>query len=187
MNGNENSKCRTLSIIISLTKTVAITGPESTGKSILAQQLADHYRTVWVPEYAREYLEKLNRPYEEEDILNIARGQLAAEIGRKPQGKSILFCDTDAIVTKIWSVVKYGRCHAEILRMIDEHPYDLYLLCDIDLPWTYDPLREHPHYRKELFGLYFRELTERKLPFRVISGFGELRLKHALEAITGYF
>ena len=111
---------------------IAITGPESTGKSKLAQNLAGHYHTVFVPEYAREYIDNLNRPYNQEDILEIARARQDGRRGGK-EGKRILFCDTELIVTKIWSEVKYGICDPWILGEIESRKYDLYLLCYIDI------------------------------------------------------
>jgi len=98
-----------------------------------------------------------------------------------------LFCDTELIVTKIWSEVRFKRCDPWIIRTIREHPYDLFLLCNIDLPWEYDPLREHPEMRGKLFDLYYKELSSGKLPFFVISGSGENRVKHAMDIIDGFF
>ncbi len=167
-----------------MTRRVAITGPESTGKSELAEKLARHYHTVWVPEYAREYLDKLRRPYVYEDIVEIAKGQMKLEEEATSRANEILFCDTDLIVTKIWSEFKYGTCDPWILEQVSLHRYDLYLLCDIDLPWINDPLREHPGRRKELFDLYFEELRGRRFPFEVISGIGEDRTKNAILAIN---
>jgi len=166
-----------------MTRKIAITGPESTGKSILAEQLAAHYQTAWVPEYARKYLEQLGRPYEEADILLIAKGQLSDETSKLDLAGNFLFCDTELLVTKIWSEVKYGRCDPWILEMIGLNPYDLYLLCDIDLPWEYDPLREHPGRRQFLFDLYHNELESRNFPFAVVRGTGRARLEYAIAII----
>ena len=170
-----------------MVKRIAITGPESTGKSELAEKLARHYDTVWVPEYAREYLEKLVRPYDYDDIAEIARGQLRNEEQVALSANRILFCDTDMIVTKIWSEFKYGRCDHWILDQVANHHYDIYLLCDIDLPWADDPLREHPGKRKELFEQYFQELQKRDFPFVVISGVGDDRTNNAILAIERTF
>jgi NadR type nicotinamide-nucleotide adenylyltransferase len=167
-------------------RTIAITGPESTGKSMLAGQLAAHYHTTWVPEFAREYLEKLDRPYEEKDILLIAKGQLEQESIRVKNADRYLFCDTELLVTKIWSDVKYKRCNPWILQNIENHRYDLFLLCDIDLPWQFDPLREHPDRRQFLFDLYINELKNRKFPFAVVHGTGPERLSCALEIIENF-
>ena len=167
-------------------RTIAITGPESTGKSMLAEQLSAHYKTTWVPEYARKYLEEIGRPYEEDDILEIAKGQLAGEAEQLTKAAGYLFCDTEMLVTKIWSEVKYKRCHPWISEAFEQHCYDLYLLCDIDLPWQYDPLREHPDQRQFLFDLYHNELTSRKYPFRIVRGTGPARLQNAVEFIENF-
>ena len=162
---------------------IAITGPESTGKSWLAENLAKSYQTIWVPEFARHYLEILGRPYTYEDVLTIARGQMAAEVSAIPEANRFIFCDTECIVTKIWCDVKFERCHSWIVEQIEQRPYDLYLLCDIDLPWQPDPQREHPHLRQYLFELYHSELTKRKLPFAIVKGLGKARLECAIEVI----
>jgi nicotinamide riboside kinase len=153
---------------------------------MLAQQLADHYHTLWVPEFARDYLTTLNRPYEEDDILYIATRQLQREEATAEKANERLFCDTEMIVTKIWSEVKYGRCHPWILQQIVLHQYDLYLLCDIDLPWEFDPLREHPGKRKFLFDLYHRELSERGFRFAVIRGHGKIRTENAIQIVGNF-
>ena len=164
-------------------KRISITGPESTGKSILAEQLASHFDTTWVKEYAREYLDSINRPYEYSDILEIAKKQLSKELEQIPHAKDYLFCDTDLIVTRIWCEVKYKKCHSWIKENILEHKHDLYLLCDIDLPWEEDPQREHPDKRKFLFDLYIKELMHYKLPFEIVSGNGNKRLQNAINII----
>ena len=163
---------------------IAITGPESTGKSQLAQELAMHYGTVFVPEYARAYIDALTRPYNREDILEIAKGQIREEENLTGKARRILFCDTELIVTKIWSEVRYGTCDPWILQKIEENNYDLFLLCNIDLPWEEDPQREHPHMREKLFQLYYEELTERGSLFRVVSGTGVERLHNAIGLIN---
>ncbi len=162
---------------------IAITGPESTGKSDLAKALAAHYQTLWVPEYAREYLAGLNRPYGYDDILQIAKGQAKGEEEMMAKADRSLFADTEMIVLKIWCDVKYGKCHPWILDQLERQDYDLYLLTDIDLPWQPDPLREHPDKRKELFDLYLGELEKRKLPFEIVRGFGQQRLEDAVGKI----
>jgi len=162
---------------------ISITGPESTGKSWLAEQLAAHYHTIWVPEVAREYLLNLGRAYDFEDIVEIARAQLELENKLAGKAGSILFCDTDLLVPKVWSHFKYGKCDPWIEEMAKNHRYDLYLLCNIDLPWEDDPLREHPDRRKELFDFYLRELNELQTPYMIISGTGEERLRKAISAV----
>jgi NadR type nicotinamide-nucleotide adenylyltransferase len=166
---------------------IAITGPECSGKTSLAEALAVHYGTLWVPEYAREYLAALGRPYRFEDIGAIARGQLQREIRAAHRAKRFLFCDTEPIVAKIWSEVTFQRCDPWILAALANRPYALYLLTDIDLPWEDDPLREHPTRRKTLFRRYHRELIARRLPFEVISGSRGARLRRAVRALETRF
>jgi len=163
---------------------IAITGPESAGKSWLTENLASAYHSTWVPEYAREYLDKLNGPYSYDDILAIAHGQMAAEDSALQSAGKFLFSDTECLVTKIWCDVKFERCHHWIIEQIELRPYDLYLLCDIDLPWQPDPRREHPHLRQYLFDLYYAELIDRKFNFGVVKGTGEARLECAMEIIN---
>ena len=166
---------------------IAITGPESTGKSKLAAQLAEHYHTVWVPEYAREYLDKLGRPYEENDLIEIAKGQITHEKTAISHARRFLFCDTDLTVIKIWYEYKYGTLHPFLARKYAEISYDLYLLTDIDLPWEYDPQREHPEKRKYFFEWFERELKAKNTPYAVIRGRGEERLKNAVKVIEDTF
>lgn len=164
---------------------VAVTGPESTGKSWLAEHLAGHYRTLWVPEYSREYLQAIDRPYDYKDILKIAGGQLKAEnaVLEKLGDNPLLFCDTEFIVTKIWCEVKFGRCHNYIDTLVRNHHYDLYLLCDIDLPWEFDPLREDPDRRPFLFDLYKNVLESNGFPYRIVRGSGNDRLVNAIKMV----
>jgi NadR type nicotinamide-nucleotide adenylyltransferase len=163
---------------------IAITGPESTGKSVISQQLADHYTTVWVPEYARVYLLQIERSYNYDDILQIAKGQTESEKAFEPIAKGLMFTDTELLVTKIWCEVKFGKCHQWIEENFRKQDYDLYLLMDIDLPWEYDPMREHPDRREFLFNLYKKELEKTGMNYRIVSGVGEERLKNAINFVN---
>lgn len=162
---------------------ISITGPESTGKSSLSAALAATFKTAWVPEFAREYLENLDKAYDEEDLLVIAKGQIALQESMEARGNKYLFCDTDLLVLKIWSEHKYGRCHPWILKKLDEIKYDLYILPYIDIPWEEDPLREHPDLREYFFEKYKAELLARKVNFIVVDGSLEKRLQQAIIAI----
>lgn len=164
---------------------ISITGPESSGKSWLAKQLAEYYQTNWVPEYARNYLVDIDRPYTYDDILTIAQKQYEEE-NSASEKSDLLFCDTDFCVTNVWCNVKYGKCHNWITAKLKQNNYDLYLLCDIDLPWQYDPLREHPEMRTELFEMYRNLLKEHKFNYRVVSGTGEERLQNAVSFVDEY-
>jgi NadR type nicotinamide-nucleotide adenylyltransferase len=157
-------------------KRIAITGPESAGKTTLAQALAGHFGTVWVPEYAREYLEKLGRSYVFEDLEAIARGQCELEEHYARRAHRYLFCDTDLLVIKIWSEYKYQQTAPYILESLSGRPYDLYVLCGTEIPWEYDPLRENPGEREELFQLYKKELADQAMPFIEVSGSLEQRV-----------
>ena len=168
-------------------KKIAITGPESTGKSLLAEQLARYYNTVYVPEYAREYIDNLNKPYNFDDILKIAKAQLKNEKLLETKANKILFCDTELIVIKIWMEHSFKTCPKWIFENINNHLYDLYLLADIDIPWKNDPQREHPHLRKYFFELYENELKIRKFPYEIVSGIDEVRLKNAIKIIDRRF
>jgi NadR type nicotinamide-nucleotide adenylyltransferase len=163
---------------------IAIVGPECTGKTELARFLANHYQTVWVPEFAREYLETLGRPYQKSDLTTIARGQLHSENAIAQTANRLVFCDTNLVVIKIWSEFKYGSCDPEIATLMAKQLYDLHLLTDIDLPWEDDPLREHPNKRQELFGLYEEELKRTKTNYRIIRGHSIARRQAAVEAVA---
>ena len=168
-------------------KKIAITGPESTGKSFLTEKLARYYHTMWVPEFARVYIDHLDREYTYDDILFIAKSQVESEAVAVGMARDLLFCDTDLIVTKIWCEYKYGKCHPWILEQLDKSDYNLYLLLNIDLPWQPDAQREHPHNRKEIFELYLKELKLRRLPYKIINGVGDKRLKSAIQIINQQF
>lgn len=167
-------------------KKIVVIGPESTGKSTLSDALANALGTVWVPEYAREYLLHLNRPYTKDDLLHIAKGQLQAEDELLQQAKGLLICDTDLYVIKVWSEAKYGLCDAWILEQLALRQYDLYILTDIDFEWQDDPLREHPlpHERKYFYDIYRDIVQNSGVPFVTVSGSPELRLETALEAVA---
>jgi NadR type nicotinamide-nucleotide adenylyltransferase len=164
-------------------KKIAIVGPECTGKSELSKFLANHYKTVWIPEYAREYLDNLGRPYERSDLINIAQGQLRSEDGGELSAHEIMICDTNLYVIKIWSIVKFGTCDPQILNAIATRKYDLYLLTYVDILWEDDPLREHPDKRQQLYDFYLAEMINQPVPFVQIKGEREQRRKSAINAI----
>jgi len=187
-------------------KKIVILGPESTGKSYLCQQLATHYQTKWVPEYAREFLLTNGAVYTYQDLYTIASGQLAAENtamdGLQPKQQSYadlftipantpdkifypLLIDTDMYVMKVWSEIVFNRCDNRILTAIAQRPYDLYLLCDTDLPWVADELREYPdlEMRQTIFQYYKDAMVNQHIPFTVIKGSYQQRFETALAAI----
>lgn len=164
-------------------KKIAIVGPESTGKSTLAMKTAGYYNTLWVPEYAREYIDKLRRPYQKDDLEIIARGQLDAEDEMANDVQEYLICDTNLIVIKIWSEYKFGKCAPWILKEIDNREYALHLLTYIDIPWADDPQREHPDKRIYFYNLYRKELENLGIHFVEIKGEMETRIRKAISAI----
>jgi NadR type nicotinamide-nucleotide adenylyltransferase len=166
---------------------IAIVGAESTGKSDLAQNLAKHFKTVWIEEYARKYLEHKTEKYTYDDILSIAQEQhqKAQEAIQNYQDKKYIFFDTELLVTKIWAEYVFGKCHSWILDTLPTQNYDFYLLTNIDLPWEEDPLREHPEPEKrtELHNLYKQNLIDLGFPFAEISGIGNERVEYAIDII----
>lgn len=162
---------------------IVLTGPESTGKTTLALKLAAYFGAPWVPEYAREYLDKVNREYIEEDLLEIARGQIFRENRIGAGNPPLLFIDTDLITIKVWSDYKYGNTHPWIIDQIQTRSYDHYFLCGTDIPWEPDPQRENPKERDQLYEIYKRELLTHKKNFTELSGNAEDRIKKCI-AIT---
>src|ERR1700743_1770645 len=167
-------------------KKIAVVGPESTGKSTMSAYLAKHYNTVWVPEFARDYCANLTAPCTWQDEINMFEGQLALEAEILPQANNLLICDTTFITVKIWSDYTFGRSPQEVLDELPKHPYDLYLLLDIDLPWQEDPLRCFPHMREHFMDVWYKELDELKANYVLISGTGQERYDSAVKAIDGF-
>jgi NadR type nicotinamide-nucleotide adenylyltransferase len=166
-----------------LPKKIVVIGPESTGKSTLCEQLASKYQTEWIPEYARKYLLNLGRPYDYEDLLIIAKGQLAEEDRMvNSTNKPILFIDTDMYVMKVWCEFVFGKCHPFILDEIVKRKYDAYLLCNTDLPWVADELREYPDLlsRDRLYHMYKDLMINQSTPWFEISGGYQERLEKAI-------
>lgn len=168
---------------------IAITGPESTGKTTLSEKLAQHFNTDFVPEYSRTYLENFEGQYTEEDVAKIAEGQYNLILEEEKKSPEILIADTETIVCKIWVEYVFKHSNKTIDAILKKQDFDLYLLCDIDLPWVYDPLRENPDIeeRKELFDIYKKTLTEMNLPFEIVNGDNEERLDNAIKIISKYF
>lgn len=168
-------------------KKIVVIGPESTGKSTLCKTLADHYQTVWCPEYARTYLLQHGRQYTYDDLSAIARGQLALEKTTEAKATNgLYFIDTCLYVMKVWHEVAFGACPTWILKELSTTRYDLYLLCNTDLPWQKDELREYPDLktRERLFSMYQDVLSNQTTPWVEISGTDTTRLEIAKNAVN---
>ena len=166
-------------------KRVCVFGPESTGKTTLARDLAKHFGTVWVPEFARGLLDPKEGRCDPADIELIARGQPAAEDALARQANRVLFCDTDVLTTTIWAEVLFGGCPEWIRRRAEERTYDLYLLLDVDVPWVDDAQRYLPHQRREFFDRCEAALRTRGRPYRVLRGGWAERFAAAVDAAKG--
>ena len=167
---------------------IAITGPESTGKSTLAEKLAKHFNTDYIPEYSRTYLENFEGQYTENDVVEIAKKQYELILKEEDKNPEILIADTEIIVCKIWIEYVFKHPNDTIEELLRRQNFDLYLLCDIDLPWVYDPLRENPNIeeRKELFEIYKNTLIKMNVPFGIVRGSDEERVNNSLEIIKQY-
>jgi NadR type nicotinamide-nucleotide adenylyltransferase len=179
---------------------IVVLGPESTGKSTLCAALAAHYQTIWTPEYARQYLSEHGTKYTYDDLLTIAKGQIANEEKsieivnqNKADNKGVgitnkLILDTDMYVMKVWCEYVFNNCHHYILEQINQRNYDLYLLCDIDLPWAADEMREYPDDgpRIELFTIYKELLINQNTQWGIVTGTGEQRTSNAIHLIDQF-
>ena len=168
-------------------RTVCLHGPESTGKTTLARELAVHFGSVVVPEFGRLYCEIFGNACDIEDLRAIRRGHdLLAAAGRR-KARGILILDTDAIMTAIWADILTGRRPADLDRIDD--PAELYLLCDIDVPFARDSIRYFPDAgtRARMFTQCRAELEKRKLAFVTIRGSRGQRFVEAVKAITAHF
>jgi NadR type nicotinamide-nucleotide adenylyltransferase len=194
-------------VLVPMIQKIVILGPESTGKSTLCELLAQHYATAWCPEFAREYLLTNGTDYQFDDLLTIAKGQLALEdeytamvhspwsmvngvwVNSRTMQTSVqqplLFIDTDMYVMKVWCEYVFQKCHQFILDEIVNRQYDLYLLCKPDLPWVQDELREYPDEkpRQELYHIYRDIMMNQRTPWIEISGNYDQRLEQAIAAV----
>lgn len=151
-------------------KRIVLTGPESTGKTTMAELLANEFDTNWVEEYGRNYFVERNGNLGLADISRIAEGQVALEEKALLSANKFLFCDTDVIVTQVWSEIYFKECPREVIDLSHSRKYDLYLLMDIDIPWEDDGTREFPHLREWHFNRLKLELENRNVNYLVVSG-----------------
>jgi NadR type nicotinamide-nucleotide adenylyltransferase len=165
---------------------IVLTGAESTGKSILSEALANHYHTRWIPELARSYVENLGRHYSYDDIEKIARQQVETE-KNIPKETTLVFFDTWLIITKVWFEFVYGKCPNWLHNHIANSKIDLFLLCDIDIPWEADSVRENGgETRSILHEMYLIELSKYGFPYRIVTGEGDIRTQNAIDLIDEF-
>jgi len=165
---------------------ITLTGVESSGKTTLAKLLAREFKAEWVPEYAREYLERHKGTYEFEDLAFIAREQDRIQEEAIQTAETLIFCDTGLLVLKIWSEYKYNQCDPWILDQLAKDSTDLYLLCEPDIPWAPDPLRENPIDREKVHHIYLSELESMDKPFFIISGPESKRFDLAVRQVKDF-
>jgi NadR type nicotinamide-nucleotide adenylyltransferase len=168
-------------------KKILITGPESTGKSTLAADLALYFSTRFVPEFARKYLSNLHRNYVYDDLKTMALQQILQEDLIAQSANKFLFVDTDPTVFDIWSTEKFGKTDPWILKEMETRIYDLILIPDIDLAWKPDVQRENPDDRNRLMQLYEESFNRRNLEYFKVSGLGEDRFNNAVQIILKQF
>ncbi len=166
-------------------KKIVLIGPESTGKTTLSRQLAEHFAAEWIAEYAREYVEQLPRDYTYDDVERIARVQ-EQQFKAADAGSGIVFFDTDLIITKVWFQVCYQQQPAWLDEALREQNVALYLLCRPDLEWQYDPVRENADCRPFLYDCYKREVEQLGVPYVEIDGVGKQRLQNAIDAVKNF-
>lgn len=164
---------------------VCVFGPESTGKTTLARGLAAHFDTVWVAEYARGLIDLQGGECTYDDITRIARGQVASEEALARQANRVMFVDTDLITTLIWSDLLFDATPTTVTELADARTYDLYLVCDVDIPFEADVQRHfgNDDDRRALFDRFIGELERRGRDYVVISGEGEDRLRRGIDAV----
>ncbi len=167
---------------------VVLFGPESTGKTTLSEQLARHYNTVWVPEYARAFLQnKWNnerKTCEPKDLLPIAEGQMQLENELAKKASKVLICDTDLLETKVYSEAYYlGTCDPVLEEYAIKNTYSIYFLTYIDVKWEMDDLRDKPNHREEMFNYFEDALKKYNRNYVLLSGGKKERLEKAIQHI----
>lgn len=166
-------------------RVIVVTGPESTGKTALCKALSEQLNAEWYPELARGYVESLNRPYTYGDVVKIAKEQIETYNQMLLAGHKLLIFDTGLIITKVWFDVVYGKCPNFIDQHLQKQKVDFHLLCDVDIPWVPDSVRENGGaQRVALFNRYKKELEYYAYPYQVISGLNKARVENAIKVLT---
>lgn len=163
------------------TKIIVITGAESTGKSTLTKALAKHFGAPYIPEIAREYVENLTHRYNYHDVENIAKAQIQQINDLKDKGHPYIFIDTWLIITKIWFDVVFNKEPVWLKDEIQNTKIELFLICDIDIPWIPDPVRENGgENRIKLHKMYIEAISSFNFPYKLVNGLNEQRIQNAL-------
>lgn len=172
---------------------IVLIGPESTGKTSLAKELASHYNTIWIPEYCREYAQQKwdtqKKTLTSHDVLAIVKGQIELEhqLISKNKQHSFIFLDTDILATKVYAKAYYEQEFETLNHLIPKHTGDYYLLCNIDVPWIADDLRDKPSERKEMLNAFEKALLNHQKKYDLISGTPSERKRLAIEKISNFF
>jgi nicotinamide riboside kinase len=161
-----------------------ITGAESTGKSALTEWLANYFNVPYIPEFARSYIENLRRPYTYEDVEEIAMTQIKQINEYKNTSYPFIFADTWLIITKVWFELVFGESPLWLENEIKNTPVNLFLVCDIDLPWIPDPVRENGgEKRVMLHKKYLEIIKENHFDYKIVSGKNSERYNNSLKII----
>jgi NadR type nicotinamide-nucleotide adenylyltransferase len=163
---------------------VTVTGSESTGKTWLAKRLARHFETVWVPEFSREYVVHKGAPLDASDVEPIARGQMNSEDATLPRARDLAILDTDLVSTVVYAKHYYGSCPQWVEHSARKRLADLYLLCDIDVPWVPDVVRDRPEARQEIHASFLEHLERYGAHRALVRGSWEERETAGISAIT---
>lgn len=169
-----------------MVKKIAILGPESTGKSVLSIELANRFSTIFVEEYSREYFTIHDYKYNIQDLDFIAEKQLENENKKAEKASNLLICDTEFITFKIWSDIVFNTTSNRIENLIKTHKYDLFLLCNLDVQWKPDPLRNNKHNRKYIYQQFINILEDNNFNYNIVSGTGDNRLENAVNFVNQF-
>jgi NadR type nicotinamide-nucleotide adenylyltransferase len=169
---------------------VVLTGPESTGKSTIAKKLAQHFKTVWVKEFLREFAEEKyskNQPLVYTDNLLIAEGQIKLEQEAIKDAKKYIFCDTDILQTVIYSHEYYNKVQQKLEKKLQSSNTDLYILLNLDVSWEEDHLRDKPNDRSRMFKIFEDTLIKFNKKYIILEGKGDIRLQNAINIVEKHF
>jgi len=165
-------------------KKIVFTGPESSGKSTLAKKAQAIFGGELVLEYAREYLNNLDRKYTQHDLLLIAKKQVETQDKAILSGSKLVFLDTDLLTLKIWSEYKYGSCDSWIINKLKTQKDFIYILCKPDFDWEKDDLRENPNDQDELYNIYIKELENYGFYYIEVEDSVEKRIEKLKKIVT---